>query len=156
MLCHAVSRLPQKCLFEWCGFASWKSITRCVVLVRRNVGNFECRTGARSDVDATGMLSVYPGVCVKDKPYPHAHFCGYKRHALMGVALARSSAWVLWSRRRTGRCGYPRFCAKTAISCANPPTSCDTPPKAYNNVFFRLSLHCLRQHFMTKNIDEQF
>jgi hypothetical protein len=33
------------------------------------------------------------------------------------------------------------FCAQKAISCANPPVSCDTLRKAYNSANLGLSLH---------------
>ena len=56
-----------------------------------------------SEVNATGMLTLYPGVCCEDILSSRTLFGKYVSYSV-GVTLTRSLAWVfLGPQRRTGR-----------------------------------------------------
>ena len=44
---------------------SWKSVTRCFVDWLSETTTFDCKSLTNAEYDDTGILNVYPVVCVK-------------------------------------------------------------------------------------------
>ena len=62
-----------------------------------------------SDVIATGMLTMYPGVCSEDYPYPQAHFPDTSVHTAWADTLSFTDKGFLGPQGAGGRSGSLRF-----------------------------------------------
>ena len=73
------------------------------------------------------MLSLCPRGVLRGYSISSRTLFGQVQHTYVGIALTRSSTWVSYDLD-DGRADVDTrvFYAKTAISCANPPISCDT------------------------------
>ncbi len=62
-----------------------------------------------SEVIATGMLSMYPGVCSEDYLYPHAHYPDTSVHTAWADTLSFTDTGFLGPQTKGGRDGGLRF-----------------------------------------------